>query len=431
MSLVPIIQFTELDSRLTDDEFFNTFVKSIGRKVIVSSLFNHLQTAPESLQNAIEMQSDIIESRNTNTSQNVQSSSHMDELPSELTNRICCFLDKSSYFNFTRCSRNIFISAQSPPTLNSIELTVKSGQIYPCIKEQNVFNNTVNLRIKQKPEGSMFDAKYSPIHPSFIYGILSKFNKLKTLNIDICCISEKTVQQLAKDFTKWFPNITTLCLNNTLFSSIGNMHMGIPFMVSLSDQLEFLSLSRRISIPPKQMNFSRLHTLLKNDSNATVSTFSKACNIKRLVIDENDEWITWAFSSLKSLKYIAINTGDAVNPVSVLQELEFTIAASKDVERNIDLMHVYVYMDGPEENGSEQFYDNPNRRDEDRWKPDGQQLQWSNLVIRICRKLKLLNIDWRLHIDVEDVYNMYNSEDMNRVKDVINKHQAEFCICFD
>ena len=142
MALVEPIRFRKLDKELTDDEFFNPFCKSIGRKMIASalsdyfasksdekffnslcksigrdmiasSLFVHFKNDSNKAYSATKIQSNVMNKREIIPDQ-PRSYDCIDQLPPKLISECVSWLCCSEYLRFGQCNRTIYYSCYSP-----------------------------------------------------------------------------------------------------------------------------------------------------------------------------------------------------------------------------------------------------------------------------------------------------------------------------
>ena len=123
---------------LTDNEYFETFIKSLGRDYLSSIIFNSfnykLQTITSkteiiniksNLSKLSQKATNIIVSRQNSerenkTENNVYRLDKIDKLPLDMISNISSFSSYSDLTSFELCNRTIFIGSRHPPTLYSL-----------------------------------------------------------------------------------------------------------------------------------------------------------------------------------------------------------------------------------------------------------------------------------------------------------------------
>ena len=123
MALAELIRFRILDKELTDNEFFNSFCRSMDRElreVIVSALYDHFKNNLEAAKRATKVQANVLNKQEIIPDQ-AFSYNCIDELPSELISECASWLAYKEYFHFAQCNRTIYYSCYSQPKIQQLD----------------------------------------------------------------------------------------------------------------------------------------------------------------------------------------------------------------------------------------------------------------------------------------------------------------------
>ena len=132
MAMLPrAIRFRRLASQLNDAEFAlftSRLVQQFGRSVLLTPLFNQCigATGPpfdgQRLDALVDMISDIINERDSESEATASSAMTMPSLPGALVGEIASYLEQRSYLNFSKTDRAMFIGCASPNRLVTLDL---------------------------------------------------------------------------------------------------------------------------------------------------------------------------------------------------------------------------------------------------------------------------------------------------------------------
>ena len=129
--LVDTCRFRQSDQQLTDNEYTSFLVaisKRIDRETICNLLSGQSSTSKDNyfcIQQFNQIINHIIlkRSRNNQNEMNIINQNQMiDDLPSQIIGEIGSYLNQNDYPKFARCNQSLFISLNSPCTLQSIEI---------------------------------------------------------------------------------------------------------------------------------------------------------------------------------------------------------------------------------------------------------------------------------------------------------------------
>eukprot|EP01084_Bolivina_argentea_P268495 456059_1 len=384
--LVKAVRFRSLSDQLTDKEyttFITQVIKSHGRQLLNRYIFQQFIPTNTSniseLDNLINIISNIIQSRKQK--KQLLSPTNIDQFPAAIIGFIASYLNQNEYTSFESTNRYVYVSCNSPNTLQYLDLTNVSDISninlckYESIKELslNITTSLDHLKHSSSTITQTLDHliltqdlksdEYDFINKSFVEQNFIHNSNIKALslsNMKICTICNDTfikfchkfpnIKHLelsschgccmldAKDLTvikPLFPKLHTLqscddcyLIGELFIELFADQIVSLWFVQDAEELIMFMENSPKINFP-KLLNLGLIHPSF--DTINRICTTAK--NLKSLHIcprmiyeveDDNgiinDNQVEW-MTAEENLKWII----DSIVNIKTLQMIEFAV----------------------------------------------------------------------------------------------------------